>query len=194
MSHRRRLALSLAQRVFTGLGLIVAYGDTDSCMLVAGPRTNTYFGGNVNLHIDIALAIFHRILDNTPMHSLRLARETTHSAMLFIDKKLYAYKESDGSIKTKGLSSTRKDRMGIWTLELGMISKEVRYEGNTCYSYTDDMGDKKMIPVANVDSTLVVPYDREGVYKSLEDDMNRLCGTAGLGTVSSMIADADIFD
>lgn len=226
-----RIALMLASTIYTGLGLTVTYGDTDSCMLAEGKYTSTYFSGDVDAHITFALDIFHRIIKYTPFPRMRMERDKQHKAILLVDKKHYAYMDHEGKVYTKGLSSTRKDRIGICrdmtkavselilssnniedvrptisklfnivfasihsgSLNMHMVSKEVRYEGNTCYKYAHVSGEEVITPVARSNDTVTVEYDRIKVYKALEDDMNKICGPAGLGTVRSMIEDADPF-
>lgn len=224
-----RTATALAYTVFTGLGLKVVYGDTDSCMLRSGPTTK-HFKGGIDAHIDFALDTFHRIISYTPFPSMRMAREEPYKSILLVDKKHYAYMKMSGKVGTKGLSSTRKDRLGICRhmtklvseiilsstdiedtraivsnllnicyshissglLDMQSISREVRYEGNTCYRYTNNDGEDINVPVAKVNLDSAVDYDAKKVYKSLESDMNKLCIPAGLGNVKQMISDADI--
>ena len=224
-----RTALALGYTVFKGLGLNVVYGDTDSCFLASGKHTNTHFNGDTSAHIKTALSIFHKILEYTPFPNMRMEEETAYKSVLLIDKKHYAYADSESKIHTKGLSSTRKDRLGICrdmtsivakqillqdniedarniivnllnicyssanarTLDMYSVSKEVRYEGNSCYRFTDPYGDDISIPVSRADKTTYIDYDVSKVLKALETDMNRICIPAGLGTVSSMLIDAD---
>lgn len=225
-----RTALALGYTVFKNLGLNVVYGDTDSCFLAAGKNTNKYFKGNVSRHVSTALSIFHNILNYTPFPSMRMEEEAAYKSVLLIDKKHYAYADSKSKIQTKGLSSTRKDRLGICrdmttlvaeqilllddieearkivvqalnlcycsasarTLDMYSISKEVRYEGNSCYRFTDRSGDDINIPVTRADKTTYIDYDIKKVLKALETDINRLCLPAGLGTVQSMLMDGDL--
>lgn len=226
-----RIALSLAYAVFTGLGLTVAYGDTDSCMLAEGSSTKRYFNGNISNHITFALDTFHNVIKYSPFTNMRMEREGMYKAILLVDKKHYAYVTEDGTIATKGLSSTRKDRLGICrdmtglvaeqilnsediedarkvvsnlldicfssilsgTLDMYMVSREVRYEGNTCYRYTNRDGVDVNIPVARADRSILVDYDTSKVHQALEADMDRICIPAGLGSVSSMLQDSDAF-
>jgi len=225
-----RTALALSYTVFKGLGLNVVYGDTDSCFLTAGKYTNRYFNNSTSDHVDTALDIFHKILQYTPFPSMKMEKETAYKSVLLIDKKHYAYADFESKIHTKGLSSTRKDRLGICRdmtslvaktilladdveqvrkiiskllnmcymsasakmLDMYSISKEVRYEGNSCYRFTDVLGDDINIPVSRADKTQYIDYDANKVLKALETDMNRICIPAGLGTVSNMLIDADL--
>lgn len=225
-----RTALALAYTVFTGLGLTVGYGDTDSCFLGSGKYTKLYFDGNEDKHTDAALSIFHKILKYTPFPSMKMEKERKHKAVLLIDKKHYAYADFDGQVHTKGLSSTRKDRLGICRdmttyvaeqillqddieearkviitllnaaystahaggLDMYLVSKEVRFEGNSCYRFTDTMGNEINVPVTRADRASYVPYDYRKVLSTLERDMNKLCIPAGLGTVSNMLMEAEL--
>lgn len=225
-----RTALALAYTMFTGLGLTVVYGDTDSCFLASGPGTSRYFNNSIEAHIDFALNIFHKTLQYTPIPSMRMEKEDMFKSVLLVDKKHYAYATLSGDIKTKGLSTTRKDRIGICrdmtsmvaqqillqdnievarenicnmlsmcysstiqgALDMYSISREVRYEGTSCYRFTDKLGNDIHIPVTRADKTTSIPYDVDKVLKSLETDMNRICLPAGLGDVSSMLTDSSI--
>ena len=225
-----RTALALGYTVFKGLGLSVVYGDTDSCFLAAGEGTDIYFEGDTSKHVKAALSIFHKILQYTPFPNMRMEEEAAYKSVLLIDKKHYAYADSNSKIHTKGLSSTRKDRLGICrdmtsliaqqilllddiedarriivkllnmcysmasgkVLDMYSISKEVRYEGNSCYRYTNPLGDEINVPVSRADKTRYINYDVSKVLKALETDMNRLCIPAGLGTVNNMLMDGDL--
>jgi len=72
------------------------------------------------------------------------------------------------------------------------ISKEVRYEGNSCYRYTDINGDDINIPVTRADNTSMIQYDFNKVLQFLERDINKLCIPAKIGTVKDMLRDADL--
>lgn len=220
-----RTALSIAYGVFTGLGLRVVYGDTDSCFLAPGRKTCTNFGGSTDNHITSALEIFHHVLSYTPFNGLLMEREKPMDAVILVDKKHYAYTDGKGSIKTKGLSHTRKDRLGICrdvtgrvasiilnsknvdiaramleltvnacfdmistgTLDAYSASKEVRYEGTACYSYTSRRGEIVYIPVAHSDSVTAIDYDIEKILNTVERDIDRICVPSGVGCVADML-------
>jgi DNA polymerase elongation subunit (family B) len=225
-----RTSLALAYTVFQGMGLTVVYGDTDSCFLAAGSNTGRYFNNNVEKHIDSALSIFHRILSFTPFPNMRMEREKEYKSVLLVDKKHYAYIDSDNKLQTKGLSQTRKDRIGICrditgiiaqkllssdnmdtarsevsrivnicynsaiagSLDMYSVSKEVRYEGNSCYRYTNIHGEDVNIPVTRADNTSMIEYDPNKVLQFLERDINKLCIPARVGTVKNMLMDAEL--
>ena len=225
-----RSALALAYRVFVGLGLNVVYGDTDSCFLSKGSKTDIWFSGSVENHIDTALKIFHRVVSFTPFPSMTMEREKEYKSILLVDKKHYAYADSDGAIKTKGLSQTRKDRIGICRditgliakvllesedieetrqfivklvnscytiinsgqLDMYSVSKEVRYEGVSCYNFTSPEGVEIYIPVTHADKFTNIQYNISKILKIIETDINRLCIPADIGSVSNMLLDADI--
>lgn len=225
-----RSALALAYKVFTSLGLSVVYGDTDSCFLSAGPKTDTWFSGSIERHIDTALMIFHKVVSFTPFPSMTMEKENEYRSVLLVDKKHYAYSDSDGVIKTKGLSQTRKDRLGICRdltgtiakvllesedieetreyvvalinacyglvssgkLDMYSISKEVRYEGVSCYNFTDPEDAEIYVPVTHADKYTNVGYSTSKILKIIETDINRLCIPAGIGCVSNMLMDGGL--
>lgn len=224
-----RTALALAYTVFQSCGLSVVYGDTDSCFLAAGRTTKYYKDGGVTKHIANALECFHKILEYTPFPNMRMEMEDEYQSVLLVDKKHYTYKDALGSIKTKGLSQTRKDRLGICrditgliaeqilsetslednkriissvvnicynstiarTLDMYSVSKEVRYEGNSCYRYKNISGEDINVPVSRADNTTIIDYDSNKVLEALEKDINRLCIPAKIGTVKSMLSNVD---
>ena len=120
-----RTALALAYTVFRGLGLNVIYGDTDSCFLARGNYTTKYFNGDISKHVSVSLTIFHKVLKYTPFPSMRMEEEAMYKSVLLIDKKHYAYANSSGDIKVKGLSSTRKDRLGICRDMTSLVARQV---------------------------------------------------------------------
>lgn len=226
-----RTALALAYTVFQSGGLTVTYGDTDSCFLAEGKSTKYYRDGGVTSHIKNALDCFHKILEYTPFPNMRMEMEDEFQAVLHIDKKHYAYKDAAGAIKTKGLSQTRKDRLGLCrditgliaqqvlsnasieentkiissivnicynstiagSLDMYSVSKEVRYEGNSCYRYKNIEGEDVNVPVSRADNTAFIDYDPDKVLETFEKDVNRLCIPAKIGTVKSMLNSVDIF-
>lgn len=225
-----RTALALAYTVFQSCGLNVVYGDTDSCFLAAGRTTKYYRDGGVTSHIKNALECFHKILEYTPFPNMRMEMEDEYQSVLLIDKKHYAYKDKSGNIKTKGLSQTRKDRLGVCrditgviatqvlsttpveenikiistlvnicynsalagSLDMYSVSKEVRYEGNSCYRYKNIKGDDINIPVTRADNTSMIDYDAQKVLEAFEKDVNRLCIPANIGTVKSMLLNVEL--
>lgn len=226
-----RTALALAYTVFQYGGLNVVYGDTDSCFLAAGRTTKYYRDGGVTSHISNALECFHKILEYTPFPNMRMEMESEHKAVLLIDKKHYAYRDADDNIKTKGLSQTRKDRLGLCrditgliasqvlsdtsiedniniissvvnlcynstlagTLDMYSVSKEVRYEGNSCYRYKNLEGEDINVPVSRADNTTFIDYDSNKVLEAFEKDVNRLCIPAKIGTVKSMLQNIELY-
>jgi DNA polymerase elongation subunit (family B) len=225
-----RTALSLAYGVFTGLGLRVVYGDTDSCFLAPGPKTKSHFGGSVEKHITSALEVFHCIVSNTPFYGLTMEREDPMNSIILVDKKHYAYSDADGKVKTKGLSHTRKDRLGICrdasgkvasiilnspnimiarrkleiivneifnmisagSLDAYSVSKEVRYEGTSCYAYTNKDKEVVYVPVAHSDSVGRLNYDIAKVLDTIERDLDRICVPSGVGCVADILRYSDI--
>jgi DNA polymerase elongation subunit (family B) len=220
-----RTALALAVTTFNNCGLTVVYGDTDSCFLAAGSKTPLYKGG-LEEHIKTAVHCFHKILSFTPFPNMRMEIDKEYKAILLVDKKHYAYKDFDGKVKTKGLSETRKDRIGLCRditsfiaeqvlsdrsfediesyvsnavgicyksitlgeLDMYSVSKEVRYEGNTCYRYKNVYGNDTNVPVTEAELYSTVEYSVEKIIEWFEKDVNRLCVPAGLGTLKSMLS------
>lgn len=229
-----RTALALAELVFTGLGLTVIYGDTDSNFLTSGVYTRIYFDGNTRQHVEAALKVFHNTIKYTPFPNMKMEIEEEFKSIILVDKKHYAYADSQSRIRSKGLSATRKDRLGVCrdmstllaerillkgtteegldlvrqemadafniilsaaragVLDMRSISKEVRYEGNSCYRYTSITGDEVNIPVARSGKRVFIDYDSDKVIKSLEDDLDRICIPAGLGTVKQLIGMSNV--
>ena len=72
-------------------------------------------------------------------------------------------------------------------LNMYLISKEIRYEGTSCYRFVDRYGEEQNVPVTRANKTTTVLYDSNYVLKFLEKDVNRLCIPAGIGTVSNML-------
>lgn len=117
-----RMMLHLTRFVFTNLGLFVAYGDTDSNMLNGTQSVDSdlvqsvaarYFGGSFENHVTSSLQILHAILAHTPTRTLSMSLEGVYPAVLLLGKKTYAVLKGDGTVVVKGMSSTRKDRLGI---------------------------------------------------------------------------------
>lgn len=108
-----RWCLGVASRSFQDVGLVVLYGDTDSCMLKATSVTDSTYNGDVVLHAQAGLSLLHEKLSRTPFKSMRMELESTHDRVLLVDKKHYCKTEMGGVISYKGLSVVRRDKLGI---------------------------------------------------------------------------------
>lgn len=77
------------------------------------------------------------------------------------------------------------------SLDAFSVSKEVRYEGTTCYAFTDASGEKKYIPVTHADKVKRIDYNIDKVLDTVAGDVDRLCVPAGIGCVTNLLAYAN---
>lgn len=108
-----RWCLSLACNIFTGNGLDVVYGDTDSCFVKSTGVTKDTFNGDIMQHARHCLKKLHNILQSTPLKGMVMAIEDHHRSIMLIDKKMYCTLSMDGDIRFKGMSVVRRDSLGI---------------------------------------------------------------------------------
>lgn len=102
-----RWCLSVAETMLQMMGYTVIYGDTDSCLVKKRhPRTD----------IHTAVSILSMIFSHTPFPGMSMEVERTYSAFALLGKKTYFGKEEGGSFISKGMSKSRKDRLGICRL------------------------------------------------------------------------------
>lgn len=101
----RRWCLATAEVILKSFGFKVVYGDTDSCFVASTDHTKT--------DIHIATKILSRIFNFTPFPGMSMEVENRYSKIAFLGKKTYFGKVQDSPIVSKGMSKSRKDRIGI---------------------------------------------------------------------------------
>jgi DNA polymerase elongation subunit (family B) len=106
-----RHCIKLARRFFIREGLLVIYGDTDSCM-VKGSGTREETAQKASRALDK----LHGYFSSTSLHMMRMEVEAHYSKGIMTDKKRYCMLLTDGSMKKVGISLSRKDVSGICRL------------------------------------------------------------------------------
>lgn len=120
-----RWCLTVAASILSRLGLHVIYGDTDSCFVTC---SDSYRIGLEQTHckVKVAIDILHRVLSYTPFKRMRMEAPIgdAMSAVLLLRKKNYCYLDTAGKLTSKGMSTSRKDRLGICRLLSPMVLTE----------------------------------------------------------------------
>ena len=106
-----RYIIKLAKSFFLREGLVVVYGDTDSCM-VKGDGTRE----EVAAMAQKALDNLHIHMKSTSLHLMRMEIEAHYSKSIMTDKKRYCMLLTDGSMKKVGISLSRRDVSGLCRL------------------------------------------------------------------------------
>jgi DNA polymerase elongation subunit (family B) len=100
-----RWCLATAEVILKVMGYQVVYGDTDSCFVAST--------GNVRTDVHTATKILSHIFSHTPFPGMSMEVENRYTKIAFLGKKTYFGKVEDGPIISKGMSKSRKDRIGI---------------------------------------------------------------------------------
>lgn len=100
-----RWCLSFAETFLKVYGYEVVYGDTDSCFVAATKRSKG--------SIEAILEIMAQIFEYTPFPGMKMEIDNRYSKISFLGKKTYFGRKTDGSIVSKGMSKSRKDRVGV---------------------------------------------------------------------------------
>lgn len=100
-----RWCLSFAETFLRIYGYKVVYGDTDSCFVASTSRSSG--------SIEAILKIMSKIFDYTPFPGMKMEIDNRYSKISFLGKKTYFGRKTDGSIVSKGMSKSRKDRVGV---------------------------------------------------------------------------------
>lgn len=108
-----RWCLATAEVILKSFGYRVVYGDTDSCFVAATGRTKT--------DVHTATKILSMIFKHTPFPGMSMEVENKYSKIAFLGKKTYFGKIEDGPIISKGMSKSRKDRIGICRSLSGIV-------------------------------------------------------------------------
>lgn len=120
-----RWCLTVAASILTRLGLQVVYGDTDSCFVSCHDSHRMGLEATHN-KVRTAINILHMILSHTPFKRMRMEAPLSDamSAVLLLRKKNYCYTDMHGKLTSKGMSGSRKDRLGICRLLSPMVLTE----------------------------------------------------------------------
>jgi DNA polymerase elongation subunit (family B) len=108
-----RFLINLACQVFTKAGLIVLYGDTDSCMIGPTNVTRERFGKSIYKHYEYAAGLLKDAIQATPFKSMDMSFESYHPRVMFLGKKKYCKLNENGTVTYKGVSVVRSDTLGI---------------------------------------------------------------------------------
>ena len=108
-----RWCLKLAIDTFEECGLIVIYGDTDSCFVKATMKTITEFSCSLTNHVNYALKTLKNKFQGTPFRSMNMCLESIHPRVLLLEKKKYCKLNTDLTVEYKGISIVRRDTLGI---------------------------------------------------------------------------------
>ncbi len=100
-----RWCLALAESIIQQYGYIVVYGDTDSCYVKKTRRAKC--------SIEEVMAIMKSIFLFTPFPGMSMEVEDKFTKIAFLGKKTYFGKSISGKTVSKGMSKSRKDRLGV---------------------------------------------------------------------------------
>nr|POE79007.1 dna polymerase [Quercus suber] len=103
-----RFCITKAVQFFRDGGLMVLYGDTDSCM-VSGSGTRE----QIESHVKGVLDEFHLYLSSTSLRLMNMAVEEFYLKGIMMDKKRYCMLRTDGTVKSVGVSIVRRDVSGL---------------------------------------------------------------------------------
>lgn len=100
-----RWCLALAESIIHVFGYTVVYGDTDSCYVKKTHKSIC--------PIETVVKIMRNIFMFTPFPGMSMEIEGRFSRIVFLGKKTYFGMTDTGSVISKGMSKSRKDRLGI---------------------------------------------------------------------------------
>lgn len=100
-----RWCLALAETIFKIYGFKVVYGDTDSCYVVSTDYAKC--------SLEEVVRIMSQIFLYTPFPGMSMEIENRFSKIAFLGKKTYFGKSINGNVVSKGMSKSRKDRIGV---------------------------------------------------------------------------------
>jgi DNA polymerase elongation subunit (family B) len=121
-----RWCLTVSSCILEKLGFRVVYGDTDSTFVTApSDRCETLQQSHTRLLS--ALDILHTIFSHTPFKSMRLEAplEDSMPSVLLLRKKNYCFLDSKGGLTSKGMSASRKDRLGVCRVLSPLVLKRI---------------------------------------------------------------------
>jgi len=100
-----RWCLAVADSIMRACHYKVVYGDTDSCQVSMTKKAKW--------PIQDVTRILSMIFEYTPFPGMNMEVEGRYSKIAYLGKKTYFGRLSNGSIVSKGMSKSRKDRIGI---------------------------------------------------------------------------------
>jgi DNA polymerase elongation subunit (family B) len=120
-----RWVLMVACGVFKTMGLILVYGDTDSCFIISPGMTMEQLEHRTR-ECMLVISLLARSVPPLKGHSMSLDK---YDKLLLVDKKNYVY-SVEGVITTKGLSVVRKDRVPYVNEMIRIIMSEAYDKDN----------------------------------------------------------------
>lgn len=100
-----RWCLAFAESILRAYGFIVVYGDTDSCYVkpTKGSKCS----------VEDVVSIMKNIFLYTPFPGMSMEIEERFTKIAFLGKKTYFGRTLTGKVVSKGMSKSRKDRIGV---------------------------------------------------------------------------------
>jgi DNA polymerase elongation subunit (family B) len=100
-----RWCLAVAESILKAYGFVVVYGDTDSCYVKSTKKSTC--------SVEEVMAIMKEIFYHTPFPGMSMEIEDRFSKIAFLGKKTYFGRTLQNKIVSKGMSKSRKDRIGV---------------------------------------------------------------------------------
>jgi DNA polymerase elongation subunit (family B) len=100
-----RWSLALAESILRVYGFVVVYGDTDSCYIKSTEKSKH--------SVEEVMEVMRQIFLSTPFPGMSMEIEERFSKIAFLGKKTYFGKTTSGKMISKGMSKSRKDRIGV---------------------------------------------------------------------------------
>jgi DNA polymerase elongation subunit (family B) len=100
-----RWCLAVAESILKVYGFVVVYGDTDSCYVKSTKESTC--------SVEEVLSIMKEIFYHTPFPGMSMEIEDRFTKIAFLGKKTYFGRTIENKIVSKGMSKSRKDRIGV---------------------------------------------------------------------------------
>ena len=100
-----RWCLALAESILKVYGFVVVYGDTDSCYVKGTEKSKCT--------VEEAVSVMRQVFLHTPFPGMSMEIEERFTKIAFLGKKTYFGRTISGKTISKGMSKSRKDRIGV---------------------------------------------------------------------------------
>ncbi|PWY68000.1 DNA/RNA polymerase [Aspergillus sclerotioniger CBS 115572] len=111
-----------------------------------------------------------------------------------VDMILYGGSTQEAKSAIALMCARARDSCALSSLTLMDLSKVIRAEGGSCYTYVDFNGDPKNVKIEDASPEMIVQYSKAEIATRISKEVTRYTSAAGLGTVYDIMWVCPVFE